>query len=157
MGSGTQTHNGRVERLADVVGRAQVQAKNFVVIVAPGTQIFVKFNEQACVLTGYSRDELRTKTWRDITHPDDMELTYREVLRIRDRETDAISYEQRLMRKDGSFLYINTDVQCVRNANGDPDFLMCSAQDITQIHGTWTNAHPTTTLPFVLRKQAGWQ
>ena len=26
-----------------------------------------------------------------------------------------------------------------------------------EIHGTWTNAHPTTTLPFVLRKQAGWQ
>ena len=123
-----QTEQARADQLIDYffnqpfVGMA---------IVAPGTQIFVKFNEQACVLTGYSRDELRTKTWRDITHPDDMELTYREVLRIRDRETDAISYEQRLMRKDGSFLYINTDVQCVRNANGDPDFLMCSAQDIT--------------------------
>ena len=26
-----------------------------------------------------------------------------------------------------------------------------------EIHGIWTNAHPTTTLPFVLRKQAGWQ
>ena len=100
-------------------------------IVAPGTQRFVKFNEQACILTGYSSDELRTMTWRDITHPDDMEQTFREVMKIRNRETDAISYEQRLVRKDGSFIYINTDVQCVRNADGDPDFLMCSAQDIT--------------------------
>lgn len=70
-------------------------------IVAPGTQKFVKFNEQACVLTGYSSDELRTMTWRDITHPDDMEQTFREVMKIRNRETDAISYEQRLVRKDG--------------------------------------------------------
>jgi PAS domain S-box-containing protein len=100
-------------------------------IVAPGAQQFVKFNDQACVLTGYTREELRTKTWREITHPDDMALTYTEVLKIRDRETDAISYEQRLIRKDGSFIYINTDVQCVRSVDGDIDFLMCSAQDIT--------------------------
>jgi len=26
-----------------------------------------------------------------------------------------------------------------------------------EIHGTWNNAHTTTALPFVLRKQAGWQ
>ena len=26
-----------------------------------------------------------------------------------------------------------------------------------EIHGTWTNAQPPTALPFVLRKQAGWQ
>ena len=26
-----------------------------------------------------------------------------------------------------------------------------------EIHGTWNNATPPTTLPFVLRKQAGWQ
>lgn len=26
-----------------------------------------------------------------------------------------------------------------------------------EIHGTWNNVHPTTALPFVLRKQAGWQ
>ena len=101
-------------------------------IVAPGTQQFIKFNDQACVMTGYSHDELRSKTWRDITHPNDMELTYAQVLKIRNGETDAISYEQRLMRKDGSFIYINTDVQCVRNADGEIIFLMCSAQDISQ-------------------------
>ena len=101
-------------------------------IVAPGTQQFIKFNDQACVMTGYSHDELRSKTWRDITHPNDMELTYAQVLKIRNGETDAISYEQRLMRKDGSFIYINTDVQCVRNADGENIFLMCSAQDISQ-------------------------
>lgn len=83
-------------------------------IVAPGTQQFVKFNDQACVLTGYSHDELRTKTWRDITHPDDMRVTHEQVSKISKRETDAISYEQRLMRKDGSFIYINTDVQCAQ-------------------------------------------
>ncbi len=101
-------------------------------IVAPGTQQFIKFNDQACVMTGYSHDELLSKTWRDITHPNDMELTYAQVLKIRNGETDAISYEQRLMRKDGSFIYINTDVQCVRNADGEIIFLMCSAQDISQ-------------------------
>ncbi|MFT3850969.1 MAG: PAS domain S-box protein [Propionivibrio sp.] len=100
-------------------------------IVAPGTQRFVKFNDQACVMTGYSREELRAKTWRDITHPDDMDLTHREMLRIKNRETDAVSYEQRLLRKDGSLIHINTDVQCVRNADGEIDFLLCSAQDIT--------------------------
>jgi hypothetical protein len=26
-----------------------------------------------------------------------------------------------------------------------------------EIHGTWTNAYTSTALPFVLRKQAGWQ
>ena len=26
-----------------------------------------------------------------------------------------------------------------------------------EIHGTWNNANPATSLPFVLRKQADWQ
>ena len=123
-----QTKQARADQLIDYFFNQPFVGMS---IVAPETQQFVKFNEQACVLTGYSRDELRTKTWRDITHPEDMELTYREVLKIRNGETDAISYEQRLVRKDGSFIYINTDVQCVRNADGGIDFLMCSAQDIT--------------------------
>ena len=101
-------------------------------IVSPETRRFLRFNDQACVITGYSSEELLTKTWQDISHPDDTAQFYPAILRIRRGETDAVAFEQRLIRKDGSLIYVNSDVRCVRKPNGELDYLLGTVQDITQ-------------------------
>ena len=101
------------------------------VIVSPKTRRFIRFNDQSCVLTGYSREELLEKSFEDLTHPDDYPQAYAEVLKIVSGETDAATFEQRLIRKDGTVIFINTDMKVVRKPNGALDYLLGTAQDIT--------------------------
>ena len=102
------------------------------VIVSAETRRFVRFNDQTCVITGYSREEMTELTWQDLTHPDDFEHAYAEVKRIGLGEVDAVAFEQRLMRKDGSVIFIIADVKGVRRPDGRLDYLIGTAQDITQ-------------------------
>ena len=101
------------------------------VIVSPKTRRFTRFNDQCCVLSGYSREELLEKTFEDLTHPDDYPQAYAEVLKISSGETDSATFEQRLIRKDGSVIFVNSDMKAVRKANGSLDYLLGTAQDIT--------------------------
>ena len=60
----------------------------------------------ACAnMLGYSQDELRQLTFRDLTHPDDLEITdqcYDELFRgVR----DSCRFEKRYIRKDGRIMW----------------------------------------------------
>ena len=101
------------------------------VIVSPKTRRFTRFNDQCCILSGYSREELLEKTYEDLTHPDDYPQAYAEVLKIIRGETDSVTFEQRLVRKNGSVIFIISDMKGVRQANGSLDYLIGTAQDIT--------------------------
>ena len=102
------------------------------VIVSFATRRLTRCNEQSCVITGYSHDELMQMSLHDITHPDDYRQAYAEVGRIWRGDTDAVSFEQRLIRKDGSVIFVSTEIRGVRGADGRIDYLFCTAQDITQ-------------------------
>ena len=101
------------------------------VIVSPKTRRFIRFNDQCCVLTGYSREELLEKTYEDLTHPDDYPSAYAEVLKISRGETNSATFEQRLVRKDGSVIFVISDMKGVRKSDGALDYLIGTAQDIT--------------------------
>ena len=115
------------------------------VIVSPKTRRFTRFNDQCCVLSGYSRDELLEKTYEDLTHPDDYPKAYAKVLKISRGEADTATFEQRLIRKDGSVIFINADMKGVRRSDGSLDYLLGTAQDITprKMHEIELNAANT--------------
>ena len=101
------------------------------VIVSAKTRRFIRFNDQCCLLTGYTREELQEKTYEDLTHPDDYPLAYAEVLKISRGETNSATFEQRLVRKDGSVIFVISDMKGVRKSDGSLDYLIGTAQDIT--------------------------
>ena len=101
-------------------------------IVSPESRRFLRFNNQATLITGYSSEELLTLSWQDISHPDDVVQFYPEIARMRRGETDSIAFEQRIIRKDGTLIFVNSDVKCIRKADGSLDYLLGTVQDITQ-------------------------
>ena len=101
------------------------------VIVSPKTQRFIRFNDQCCLLTGYTREELLEKTYEDLTHPDDYPSAYAEVLKISRGETNSATFEHRLVRKDGSVMFVISDMKGVRKPDASLDYLIGTAQDIT--------------------------
>ncbi|MEI7429627.1 MAG: PAS domain S-box protein [Betaproteobacteria bacterium] len=101
-------------------------------IISPETRRFVRCNDQTCALTGYSHNELLELSWRQITHPDDLPQAVAEVEKIYRQESDSVAFEQRVIHKDGSITFVNCDVRCLRKPDGSIDYLVGTAQDITQ-------------------------
>lgn len=93
---------------------------------------WLKVNNKLCEIIGYSKEEILTKTFQDITHPDDLE----EDLALADKlirgEDDTYSMEKRYYRKNGSIVWINLTVAVVRDAEGHPDYFVSVIEDIQE-------------------------
>jgi diguanylate cyclase (GGDEF)-like protein/PAS domain S-box-containing protein len=101
-------------------------------IISPESRHWLQFNDRLCAILGYNADELREKTWPELTHPDDLETDLAELTRIAAGETDGYSIDKRFIRKDGSVIYASIDVRAIRKANGRVDYFVATVQDITR-------------------------
>ena len=91
-----------------------------------------KVNQSFCTMVGYSEEELLTKTFHDITHPDDLEndLEHRKRL-IEDR----ISYyhiEKRYVHRDKYTVSALLCTSIVRDPHGYPLYFVSQIEDITE-------------------------
>ena len=102
------------------------------VIIGFRTRRVLRCNEQTCFITGYTQEELLEKTMQEITHPEDYQRAYAEISKIVRGETDAVTFDERLIRKDGSIIFIAAEVRGMRKSDGQLDYLLGTAQDITQ-------------------------
>jgi len=122
-----------VEALRDSEARFRAIFENAAVgiaRVAPDGH-WLEVNQRLCDIVGHSREELMTKTFADITHPDDLERDLRAMRRILAGEIDAFSMEKRYYRKDGSVVWVNLTVSMTRKEDGSPDYLISIVEDIT--------------------------
>ncbi len=93
---------------------------------------FVRVNDRFCAITGYSRDELMTRTVRDIIHPDDMEADAAQARRVCAGEIDHYSMEKRYCRKDGTIIWVSITVSMQQDEAGEPRYFIGVAQDISR-------------------------
>lgn len=79
---------------------------------------FEYVNEAFCAIVGYSADDLRGMTWRQIMHPEDIEKDV--VLRQRaiTGELPHYTLEMRCIRKDGSAVWVSLFRNFVRDDGG---------------------------------------
>lgn len=70
---------------------------------------FVKVNPAVSKILGYSEEELLSKNFLHFTHPDDQEITKKEVIKL---QTGALSikFENRYICKDGSIKWLSWSV-----------------------------------------------
>lgn len=93
---------------------------------------WLQCNDTFCDMLGYSREELFTKTFRDITHPQDIECEFNLFKKILDREIDTYSLEKRCIRKDGQFIHVNVSIEAFCKKDGTVDYVVAFIQDITE-------------------------
>jgi PAS domain S-box-containing protein len=67
---------------------------------------FIKVNRFLCEMTGYSEDELLSKTFSDVTHPDDVQIGLDALKKMLSGEADYMSFEKRYVRKDGQLIHV---------------------------------------------------
>lgn len=99
-------------------------------IVGPDMK-WVQVNDNYCDIFGYSREELLTMSWPDITYPDDMEISHSHNNAMFAGDIDTYSLDKRYIRKDGEIVYVTVSTECVRKTDGSIDYIVVFSQNIT--------------------------
>ncbi|MFT3849275.1 MAG: EAL domain-containing protein [Propionivibrio sp.] len=103
-----------------------------IAISSPTTKGWLRCNDRLCEILGYSREELLTRNWAEMTHPDDLAADVAQFERLLGGEIEAYSLEKRFLRKDGSVVFVSLDVRGVRAADGTLEHLLGAIQDVTE-------------------------
>lgn len=92
---------------------------------------WLQVNDKLCDMLGYSQQELLHLTWSGLTHPDDVEQNLQVFNALAEGKSEGFTLEKRFIRKDGSVLYANMAVGCVRNPDRTLDYVLLLIEDIT--------------------------
>jgi diguanylate cyclase (GGDEF)-like protein/PAS domain S-box-containing protein len=92
---------------------------------------FVHANRCLCRMFGYSRTELLSKTVREISHPEDVDVTNAERKRLHAGEIDTFRCEKRYLHKDGSVIWVSLTVASRRDSSGQCAYDISIMQDIS--------------------------
>ncbi|ATB29784.1 PAS domain S-box protein [Melittangium boletus] len=93
---------------------------------------FLHANSALCELVGYSRRELLSKTFQDITHPSDLEPDLTNVSRLLEGVLGTYQMEKRYFHKQGHVVSVLLTCSLVRGARGEPLYFVGQIQDISE-------------------------
>ncbi len=93
---------------------------------------WIMVNDRLCQILGYTRDELLQRTFRDVTHPDDLEASLALVERLVRGEVRTYTTEKRYVRKDGSVVWTNLTASTVREPAGQLKYGIAIVEDISE-------------------------
>ena len=100
-------------------------------LVAPDGS-FLRVNHSLSEIVGYSPDELVTKTFQDITHPQDLEADLAHVRQMLAGEIRTYSMDKRYLHVDGHVVWINLSVSLVWDEDGAPRYFISQIEDISE-------------------------
>jgi PAS domain S-box-containing protein len=88
-------------------------------------------NPAFCAMVGYPLQELLHKTFKDITHPEQIPLDMENLQKLLTGEIPVYNTEKRYIRKDGRIVWGSVTVLPVQNASGELIHFMVMVEDIT--------------------------
>jgi len=93
---------------------------------------FTDCNEAFCAFTGYAKDELRTKTIADITHPEDLQKGYAEMKELVEGAVETATIEKRYAHKSGRTIWGELNIRLIRKESPADSYFLASLVDITE-------------------------
>ncbi|HEV8379233.1 MAG TPA: PAS domain S-box protein [Tepidisphaeraceae bacterium] len=98
---------------------------------------FTRVNQKFCEIAGYSAEELLTKTYIGLTHPQDRQRDMNGLARVLHGKTDSWSIDKRSVRKDGSVISVRVNGAALRDATGRVVRILAMISDITPRKPIW--------------------
>ncbi len=92
----------------------------------------LRVNEAACAITGRSRAELIGGSVFNVLHPEDRNDDIDQYQRLVAGEVDRYSIEKRIVRKNGSVIWVAVTCSSVRDAAGNFEYGLRIFEDITE-------------------------
>ena len=87
----------------------QMSSDMFASIYADGN--FVPLNPAWEQTLGFSCEELRTRQWIELVHPDDRQSTLTEITKLETDKSEFVSFENRYLCKDGNYKELHWSVK----------------------------------------------
>jgi diguanylate cyclase (GGDEF)-like protein/PAS domain S-box-containing protein len=103
-------------------------------------------NQRFCDIVGYSQEEIQSIDWGKLTYPDDIAPNQAYLDQAIRGDIDTYEMEKRYIHKQGHIVYVDLFVQCVRKANGSPDYFVGMMLDITERKQAETQLHIAATV-----------
>jgi PAS domain S-box-containing protein len=91
---------------------------------------YLQVNPAFCNLVGYSKAELLTMSYRDLTYPDDQEKEVSLAAQMQAGDLQTYSLEKRYVQKNGQLRWVNVHVSSVLDRQNDMLFATAIVQDI---------------------------
>jgi len=93
---------------------------------------WLKVNSAFCSIVGYSEDELLTKSFQDISHPDDLTRDLNNRKQLLAGEIKAYKMEKRYFHKEEKIVWVLLAVALARDNAGEPLYFITQMEDITE-------------------------
>jgi PAS domain S-box-containing protein len=91
----------------------------------------VNVNPAFCRMLGYTKEELSHQKWQNISHPDDYELTQKNLKGLQSGEKKSARFIKRYFKKDGSIVWTDINTVLQRDKEGKPLYYITAVVDIT--------------------------
>lgn len=129
-----RTVNRRTKELQESEERMRLFFERQIVGMAITSQEkgWIQVNDRLLQMLGYSRDELAFRTWEELTHPEDLAADLAQFNQLLSGKINDYSMEKRFIRKNGTVVFTNLSVGCVRHADSSVNFILALLEDITE-------------------------
>ena len=93
---------------------------------------WIRINDYLCKMLEYSEQELRSMTWVQLTHPDDLNADVEKFDQLLANKIEGYTLEKRFISKTGKVIPAQLVVRCVRKIDGGVDYIIAMVEDITE-------------------------
>jgi PAS domain S-box-containing protein len=101
-------------------------------LISTAKRELVQFNDKFCEISGYTREELNSLSWTELTHPDEQLAANHSYLKMLRGEMDSVKRDSRYVRKDGSIVDVRVATRCDRNEDGSVKYFVTFVEDISE-------------------------
>ena len=92
----------------------------------------VQVNQALLAMLGYVESDLYQRTFEEITHPDDIEISNRNLEALMSGKKSSYRFEKRYLRKDGTVLWADLSTSSIMGPNRKPAKVVGVIADITK-------------------------
>lgn len=104
----------------------------FGIVMVNANGYFMKANIAMSAIIGYTEGELLTKTFSDITHPDDVKIGLDLTMEVLEGKRRYFWLEKRYIHKNGSIIWGRLSVSLINDKQNKFPFVVAQIQDITE-------------------------
>jgi PAS domain S-box-containing protein len=93
---------------------------------------FQRVNRAFREMLGYSEQELLSKTFADISYPDDIEIGFQALREMIAGTRQTVHLEKRYLHKDGQTVWALVSASAIRNSRGEPLYTVAHVQNLSE-------------------------
>ncbi len=126
-------HGGQAEEVLRATARswrAVFDNSSVGVALTDSTGRYLAVNVAYEKMLGYTSDELRSMTWREMTHPEDLAANELLINELLEGKRDRYELEKRCFRKNGGLIWVRVNGAIV--AQGDSRFAVTIVEDVNE-------------------------